>query len=251
MFRHKAISLFLRATGLQYWPVRVRSGVAAGARWTLFPWSSYWRGTQEPTMHRALLALGDITGWSCWDLGAHFGIYSVGLVRRVGPTGAVAAFEPNPFSHARLVRHRDMNRLSWLQVFQAGVSDQTSTGLLFTYGQLDSTTTHLPYEGEPLNAAAQPVQIQTVALDDFVREGRIRPPDLIKIDVEGHGHRALAGAIETIRTKRPVILMGFHCAPEFDGAHALLDPLGYRWEPIEGPESSGDLRDFLLVPPGR
>jgi chemotaxis protein MotA len=30
-------------------------------------------------MHQVLVGLGDVTGWSCWDLGAHFGIYGVGL----------------------------------------------------------------------------------------------------------------------------------------------------------------------------
>ena len=91
-----SVSFFLRTTGLQYWPVQVKSGIAAGARWTLFPWSAYWRGTQEPAMHRVLQSFGDMQGWSCWDLGAHFGIYSVGLARLVGPQGQVAAFEPNP-----------------------------------------------------------------------------------------------------------------------------------------------------------
>ena len=33
-------------------PVRVRSGVAQGARWTFFPYSAYWRGTHEPEAQR-------------------------------------------------------------------------------------------------------------------------------------------------------------------------------------------------------
>ncbi|MSU65186.1 MAG: hypothetical protein EXS38_03585 [Opitutus sp.] len=66
--------------------------------------------THEPAMQAVLLGLGggDIRGWTCWDLGAHFGLYSVGLARRVGPAGQVAAFEPNPISFARLQRHRDI-----------------------------------------------------------------------------------------------------------------------------------------------
>src|SRR5436309_1838240 len=93
---HALLAAFLRFSRLQYWPVRVHGGIADGARWTLFPWTSYWRGTHEPAMHQALLGLGAIGGWSCWDLGAHFGIYSIGLARRAGPTGQVAGFEPNP-----------------------------------------------------------------------------------------------------------------------------------------------------------
>src|SRR5205085_1089961 len=88
-------SSILGHTPLGRWPVRVRSGIARGARWTLYPASAYWRGTHEPVLQSTLVALADagIEGWSCWDLGAHFGLYSVGLARHVGPKGQVAAFE--------------------------------------------------------------------------------------------------------------------------------------------------------------
>lgn len=60
---------------------------------------------------------GNISGWNCWDLGAHFGLYSVALALRVGPEGQVAAFEPNPVSFARLERHRRMNGLDRLKTY--------------------------------------------------------------------------------------------------------------------------------------
>jgi hypothetical protein len=128
LLRAAAASLLLK-TPLGLCPVRVRRGVAAGARWTLYPWTSYWRGTHEPAVQEALLALGggDIRGWNCWDLGAHFGLYSIGLAQRVGPMGQVAAFEPNPLSYARLHRHARMNRFDWLKTYQAAVSDGSSS----------------------------------------------------------------------------------------------------------------------------
>lgn len=100
-------------------PVTIRRGAAQGTRWTLFPWSSYWRGTHEPEVQAAIMSLGggDISGWNCWDLGAHFGLYSVALALRVGPEGQVAAFEPNPVSFARLERHRRMNGLDRLKTY--------------------------------------------------------------------------------------------------------------------------------------
>lgn len=240
----------LRWTGLQYWPVRVRSGIAAGARWTLFPWSSYWRSTQEPTMHLALIRLGDIAGWSCWDLGAHFGIYGVGLARRVGPTGQVACFEPNPRSFSRLSRHAAMNGLHWLKPFNAAVSATSGTGQLYTYGSLDTTTTHFRYEGEPVSAAARPIEVATVSLDALVAGGQIRLPDLIKVDVEGHGHHAIAGAAESIKRSLPVIFMGFHSLDEVAGTRAVLDPLGYTWEALEpGAPADWVWADVILRPP--
>ena len=37
---HRLANLVLGRTPLGLWPVRVRGGVAAGARWTLYPWSA-------------------------------------------------------------------------------------------------------------------------------------------------------------------------------------------------------------------
>lgn len=248
----KTVSHVLRLTGLQYFPVRVRSGLAAGARWTLYPWSAYWRGTQEPGMHRALKSLGATSGWSCWDLGAHYGIYSIGLARLVGPTGQVAAFEPNPLSFARLQRHRAMNGLTWMKAFNAAVSDVTAERELYTYGQLESTTTHLPYAGETPGADTKPIRIQSVALDALVAQGEIRLPQIMKVDIEGHGHHALMGAKDSIRAALPIIIMGFHSELEVRGTCELLDPLGYTWEPLEpNPPADRVGVDFVLRPPAR
>jgi hypothetical protein len=138
---------FLAST-LGLFPVRVRGGIAKGTRWTLYPWASYWRGTHEPEVQRVIEGLGggSMAGWSCWDLGAHFGFCSVALSMRVGPSGQVAAFEPNPDSFARLERHRRMNRLTWLKTYQAAASDHTGSAELLTYGDLGSTSTHLRYD---------------------------------------------------------------------------------------------------------
>ena len=219
---------FLALTRLQYWPVRVRRGIAAGARWTLYPWSAYWRGTQEPAMHETLRSFGDIEGWNCWDLGAHFGIYSVGLARHTGPTGEVAAFEPNPVSYARLERHRRMNGLTWMKTFEAAMSDQAGTAELLTYGDLRSTTTHLAYENETRGAATRPIGVRTLVLDELVASGTLRAPDFIKVDVEGHAHHALAGARHTLATRHPILIVAFHSEPEVQGVFALLTPLGYQ-----------------------
>ncbi len=239
------LSGFLKASRLELLPVRVRGGVARGALWTLYPWSSYWKGTHEPAVQRFLLAVGgnDIRGWSCWDLGAHYGIYSVGLAMRVGGAGQVAAFEPNPLSFARLARHRRLNHLEQLKIFPVAVSDSKREDDLFTYGSRESTTTHLRYAGEQ-GVGGKPIRVATVRLDDLVRSGDIRRPNFIKIDVEGHAHRALAGARETLAAAQPIILVALHNATERDGVTEILGPLGYSMGPLDGAE------EFVFRPKG-
>jgi FkbM family methyltransferase len=222
----------LRLTGLQYWPVRVRRGIPAGARWTLYPWSAYWRGGYEPDVEAAINGLGDLTGKVCWDLGAHFGFYSVGLALRTGPTGQVVAVEPFPSNFARLERHRRMNRLTWLKTFEGAVSDISGTADFFSDLGAGDTTVHLAYDGEQRTDKTPTIPVRTMRLDDLVARGEVRLPDFIKIDVEGHGHHALGGAMECIKRARPVILMGFHSPQEVSGTEALLVPLGYEFHPV-------------------
>ena len=246
-------SHLLRISRLELLPVRVRSGYIAGARWTLYPWTSYCRGTHEPVIQRRFERLGggDIRGWSCWDIGAHFGFYSVGLALRTGPSGQVAAFEPNPQSFRRLEIHRRLNRLSWLKPYPAAASAAYGTAELFTYGNLGTTTTHLPYEGETRTENTKPISITTLALDDLVKTGELRPPDFVKLDAEGHGHHALLGMRRSLAHSRPTIIIGLHSPQERLGTLSVLDPLNYTGELIDAhpeQETDGSLGDFMFTP---
>jgi len=197
------------------------------------------------------LGNGDIKGWSCWDLGAHFGVYSVALAMRVGPGGQVAAFEPNPDSFARLERHRRMNSLTWLKTYQAAASDHAGSAELLTYGDLDSTSTHLRYDDEAETGKSAPIGIRTLRLDDLVDTGELRPPMFVKIDVEGHGHHALEGMKASLARSRPVLIVAFHSKDEVDGALGVLGPLGYHRTPIVAPPVNPESLiggDYLFTP---
>jgi FkbM family methyltransferase len=224
----------LGRTPIANWPVRVRAGLAKGARWTLLPYSAYWRGTYEPDVDHAVQQLGDLTGAACWDLGTHYGIYTVGLARAVGPTGQVAAFEPDPVSFARCHRHVIMNGLSWVRMFPVAVSEESGQAELFKYSDFGTPITHLPYEGEK-GVGATRVPVRTVALDALVQSGEIRLPRFVKIDIEGHGAKAVRGAVESIREARPWIVMAFHSPEEYEGTRECLETLGYSlFDPSSG-----------------
>jgi FkbM family methyltransferase len=244
-----ALGRLLVQSRLAWFPVKVLRGIAKGAWWSLYPWTSYWRGTHEPEMQAEMLALGDIKGWSCWDLGAHYGLYSVGLARRVGRTGEVAAFEPNPLSFRRLAYHGRLNRLPQLKLFQSAVSDCSEPTELYTYGELESTTTHLRYEDETAQAACRPIRIKSVRLDELVADGRLRPPDFVKIDVEGHAHRAVAGMAKTLAQKRPIFFIAFHGDPEAAVVRQILSQWDYRSRPIGDTVPDATIGDFLFTPP--
>ena len=118
------LSILLCLTPLQYFPVRVRHGLAKGARWTFLPYSHNWRQGGEQEIIAAVAMLDEIKDASCWDMGAHHGIHTLGLAMQVGQKGQVAAFEPDPVSFRRLARHIRMNRLPNVRLFNFATSDR-------------------------------------------------------------------------------------------------------------------------------
>ncbi|QYM80485.1 FkbM family methyltransferase [Horticoccus luteus] len=227
------LTSLLAHTPLQFWPVRIRHGFLRGNRWTLWPHSAYWRGDYEPEVQAALARNAPPLGGAAWDLGAHFGFYTLWLARAVGPAGQICAFEPDLVSFDRLRRHVTMNRLGHVQIFQCAVSDDTGNRLLIQSQGAGATTSHLPYQGET-TAGQHTVAIQTVALDALAEKEAWRPPQFIKIDIEGHAASALRGAQRTLGRHHPVLLISLHSPQEVDGVRIELQPLGYQPYALDG-----------------
>jgi FkbM family methyltransferase len=220
------IDSFMRLTRLGNLQVRALAGLAAGARWTLYPFSSYWRGTSD----REAIAWVDRfcrPGGATLDLGAHFGLYTVGMARRVGPSGQVVALEPEATARARCMQHVRMNKLDWVHVFPYAASSTTGMIRFVDNGGAGSTTCFVSKE------PGVGMLLPCVRLDDLYSSEGLRPPEFIKIDVENHGAEALEGA-RNLLGEHPSILMSFHSEQELAGAKAILVPLGYRVTSLAG-----------------
>jgi len=221
------LSRAIAATPLAYFPVHVRTGPAQGAKWTLAPFSYNWRYGEENDLAPGLARLSDVKGAVCWDFGAHFGIHTVGMAMQVGPAGQVASFEPDPVAFQRLRYHVQKNQLTNVCLFQAAVSNKTGSMRLITTHGLGSSMSHFQYQDEKISEQTTTLEVATVVPDDLVSGGKIRAPDLIKVDLQGHGAKALEGSAESIRAKRPLIIFSNHSEWELSGTRSLLEPLGY------------------------
>ena len=237
-------------SGLANFPVKGRKGLLEGMRWSLFPWTSYWKGTHEPSIQACIRNQPLEPGDCCWDLGAHFGFYSIYLASRVGPSGQVVAVEPNFTSYRKILLHQRLNKLSNLIVKNCGASEETGQLTLLRYDDANTTTTHFAYTGEDVSKVPHQESVPVIALDDLVSSQEIRPPKFIKIDVEGHGHKAIAGFAATLRDHRPTILFATHCPEEISAANNLIRDVGYSVQTIGGVslESIDTCDDFLLTP---
>ena len=226
-------------------PVKILRGLARGAWWSIYPYSAYWRrGGADPAIDHVLQRYAALPGIVCWDIGAHYGIYAVGLARAVGPTGRIEAFEPDPVSYRRLLWHRRLNRLSQLHAHPVAASGDTTTARLYQYAGFGDTTSHLPFNNENIQHVPYR-EITTVALDEWVEAGRILPPRFIKIDVEGHAGPALVGMRRTLAAARPVVLLAIHSAEEHASARATLEALGYTLGPLPGHDAAAVLANHF------
>ena len=163
------------------------------------------------------------------DIGAYSGIYALAAaVRR--PDLTIHAFEPNPFSMARLRTNRFSNGLSNIQEHPCGVGAEN------TRAQLIWNKKHLPY----INSAATFVDASRLDSKRFESTmadiRRIDEPDfcaglgpnaLIKIDVEGAETVVMQG-LSRLLPQRPDFILETFSGPACDAIGAMLNPYGYR-----------------------
>jgi FkbM family methyltransferase len=134
-----------------------------------------------------------------FDIGAFLGTYAVLEARWAGASGRVVAFEPSPFSFGVLRRHVQMNGLgSRVDVRQAAVGAVPGCRTLMTFADE-------PYRnqivGAPVSTAPATVDVTVITIDDIADEVG-RPPDWIRMDVQGLEFEVLEGARRAIRESR-------------------------------------------------
>ncbi|MCC6414949.1 MAG: FkbM family methyltransferase [Opitutaceae bacterium] len=243
---------FLLVTWVADLPIVIPRKPLRGLRWSLFPFTAYWRGRHESHWLEFLDSkLPSLEGCQVWDIGAHFGYYSHWFARAVGPAGHVHAFEPNPHNFHKLALHARRNAQLPITPHPVAVGEKNGTMTMYAYGDAFDTASHMPFAGETVHAAPRSWEVNVIALDDAVRRGELAPPTLIKLDVEGYGGHAVAGAINTIRTALPDIIAGLHSHEENSSLDQQLLPIGYRKLTIEGQQAeyAGGLLDVCYWSP--
>jgi FkbM family methyltransferase len=167
-----------------------------------------------------------------FDVGANSGIYSLAALASQ-PNAIVHAFEPTPEIAARLLQTAQLNDLDNLIVHEVAVMRSNGNAILRRYRGDSGTNEGMNYicgeTGEPGEE-----RVQTICLDDFCREHRIRHIDLLKLDVQGNEYSVLQGAEGLIKLARVgTIFMELNWAENAGGAATesirLLADSGYRF----------------------
>ncbi|HSS19400.1 MAG TPA: FkbM family methyltransferase [Pyrinomonadaceae bacterium] len=144
-----------------------------------------------------------------YDIGANYGIHTLLFARLVGQPGHVYAFEPVPDIHAELGVNVGLNNFHNVTTLKMAVSEHAGPAF-FSRG-------HHVGAGHLAEAANEQdlLNVETATLDDFVFEKGNRPPNFMKLDIEGGEGSALRGAMRVLKEHRPIVLVDLH-TPEQD-----------------------------------
>ena len=143
-----------------------------------------------------------------WDVGALFGLFSLAFTLRDAGRRALA-FEPNPSSRTKLEECLQLNPTAKVQVFDCAVG-LPDTVVEFERGFHYTAIVESPARlGEEDSGQRETVAIKTVSIDELI-ERNLAPPDIIKIDVEGHEFDVLLGARKLLLAKKPLLCIELH-----------------------------------------
>ncbi len=172
------------------------------------------------------------------DIGSNVGFFSLLAARRVGATGRVYAFEPDPQVWECLVRSAKVNALDQVSAFQLALSDRE--GELTFYKATDGTASSLVPEapGREHRYRTGPQMTRVTALDTLVSDGKLEPRGIamVKVDVEGEEVRTVSGMRDTlVAAGHPPIwceVRGPHGSSRAPNTYVAvrdrLKPLGYK-----------------------
>jgi FkbM family methyltransferase len=185
-------------------------------------------GLLETSVQEAFIRhLGE--GGVLYDIGANVGFFSLLGARLVGDAGHVYSFEPAPENCTAILEHAALNGAHNVTLVPRAASSRSGRGRL----QLVDDRSWSKLEGYGAHPGTERViDVDLVAVDELVRSGELRPPSVVKIDVEGAELEVLDGLRTTLQQHGPAVICELHdTQPGFVNAMAEA---GYHVINLEG-----------------
>jgi FkbM family methyltransferase len=181
-----------------------------------------------------------------YDVGANIGLFSVRFSRWVGGAGHVYCVEANPLCVYFLRANLEASGARNFDILPVCLLDGPRlTEFTISYGNnLLGVAEDSPFSTKP----GHHIHVESDSLDALIARLHLRPPDFIKVDIEGAEGTAVKGMLATIRTSRPVLMFELHGRGAAAATLAELEPAGYRYHEIsQGRDFAGAraLRDWF------
>jgi FkbM family methyltransferase len=169
-------------------------------------------GGYEPFLQSVLVDCAE-PGTTVVDVGANVGLHTLPLAKRVGASGRVIAFEPDPENYRLLVRNLEVSGLaSRVTVHRLGLSDAAGSAPLYQCAENRGGLSLCAENVETSGARLAPVDVQLAVGDDVLPKRS--PISLVKIDVEGAEPLVIKGMERTLADHREAVL-AFEFSPRY------------------------------------
>ncbi|HLY90434.1 MAG TPA: FkbM family methyltransferase [Acetobacteraceae bacterium] len=180
-----------------------------------------------------------------YDIGANVGYLTLVFSSLVGPSGHVAAFEPDPRTRRLLQQNICNNGAKNVRLYPYVVSDRNGIVNFATFEY--SLVNHIATERTPADATV--LSVQATSLDELVYGCNLLAPSVIKVDVEGAEERVLRGSSRILQRIKPVVIVETR-SESYDSIKAMADMHGYSVAVLSKAdmELPGQVADVLLVP---
>lgn len=183
-------------------------------------------------------------GWVCADVGAHVGYHALPMVEQCGPSGQVVCFEPHPQIARRLEQAIGLKGARCaVSIEQMAVSNGAlSTAQLHRRAGQEAGDWSIvrPEVNASLDGTA--FEVVSLSLDEYFASRR--PPDFVKIDVEGAEALVLEGMAGLLSTKRPILAIEFHDQRGWAGRKELFERDYVLFDSNGGELSCDDARSY-------
>jgi FkbM family methyltransferase len=167
-------------------------------------WYIYFYGAFRPQISKLLNRMLR-PGQVAFDIGSNIGMHAMIMANRVGPTGQVHVFEPDPHPMGRLKANMNLNGLANVVLNQAAISSRTETRQLFLHDDTIGNFANASLQAANVGRSTTTIDMKVWSLDDYVAANPIPRLDAIKLLAQGEEWNALQGGIETIKRYRPKI----------------------------------------------
>ncbi len=193
--------------------------------------SIYLKETGTVELIRQELREGDVF---C-DIGANIGLYSLMAAARVGASGQVYAFEPLAANFASLVENIRLNGYAdRMTPFSLALTDAPGVFPFHYISMEPGSSGSQLHEAVDMNEAAfNPLVTEMkygTSLDELIKTGAMRVPDVVKIDVDGNEARILRGMRGLLTgDQRPRVISVEVNAREKDALFGFMQAQGYAF----------------------
>jgi len=149
-------------------------------------------------------------GLTVIDIGAHVGLLSIILFKKVGNSGKVFSFEPTPSTFKVLQKTISINNAQSVIIpINKAVADKSGETFFYTTNQTGDNSNSLA-DNKRTGRLEKKIRIEIMSIDELFVEKKLTTIDFIKIDAEGAEFAVLKGGDHVIDIFKPKILLGLH-----------------------------------------